>query len=223
MNIQGCNLRGCTLNAKILYNKVLGSVAPSLGATAAASWPPTGWISLQNASADNAFLTLNFLDFSDWTINSTSYGTFYVGSNSYITFGSGSTLFSSLSASNPALNKIMIGPADYSYQRVAYKNFIGATLVRFEGYNSAAGITPGSSNIIYEFMLMSPTRYFTGRSAFALRMGNAANTGSTLFGIYNTTTAYATTTLAQNTSYVFEADNNSGTAWTIYTGYNVTY
>ena len=75
MNIRGCNLQGCTFNAGVLYNKVLGSVAPSLGASAA-SWPPTGWISLQNASADDAFLTLNFLDFSDWTINSTSYSTF---------------------------------------------------------------------------------------------------------------------------------------------------
>lgn len=220
MNIQGCNLKGC--DALSAFGKVAGSVAPSLGDSAyAGSWPPTGWTSLQNASADDAYQTINFLDFSDWRLNSSNYATFYLGSNSYITFGTPSTAYSGLSASNPPYNKIMIGPSDWSYQRVAYKNFNSAILVRFEGYNSAGGITPGSSNILYEFMFIRPFRYSTRRSAFALWMGNAANTGSSLFGIYNTTTAYATTTLTQNTSYVFEADNDAGTTWTIYSGYNI--
>ena len=55
----------------------------------------------------------------------------------------------------------------------------------------------------------------------ALRVGNAANTGSALFGVYSTNAAYATATYTQNTSYVFEASNASGTAWTIYSGYYI--
>jgi hypothetical protein len=40
--------------------------------------------------------------------------------------------------------------------------------------------------------------------------------------VANATTAYATYTLSQNQSYVFEGNSN-GTSWTIYTGYNVNY
>ena len=57
-----------------------------------------------------------------WTVNynQNNYGTVYVGTNSYLTFGGGSTGKTSLSASNPALDKIMINAADNSCQRIYY-------------------------------------------------------------------------------------------------------
>jgi len=216
MNLQGCRITG--IDIKSAYSRQSGSVTPLLGASAfSGSWPPTGWTSLQNASVDDANVTVPF-NFSDWILNSQRYSSAFVGSNLYITFGSGATVFSGLSSSNPALNKLMIGSADYSYQRVAYKTFSDATIIRFEGYNTAGGVFPGNSNIIYECLFVSPFRYSTKRSVICLMMGNAANTGSTLFGIANTSTFYASGTLAQNVSYVFEATNDSGTAWTLNTG-----
>jgi hypothetical protein len=96
-----------------------GSLAPSLGAGAYAStWPPAGWTSLQNAHADDQFVTVPI---SSTTIMGTTRTNAYVGSNFYITFGSGSTNYLSLSTTNPALDKFMFNAADRSYQRVAYK------------------------------------------------------------------------------------------------------
>lgn len=95
-----------------------GSLAPSLGAGAYAStWPPVGWTSLQNANVDDNFVTVPI---SSTIIMGTSRTNAYVGSNAYITFGSGSTSFSSLSTTNPALDKFMFNAGDRSYQRVAY-------------------------------------------------------------------------------------------------------
>lgn len=89
------------------------------GNSAAASWPPTGWTSIQNVSADDAFLTqtlqYNIL------FNNVSRNTAYIGSNMYITFGAGSTVYSTLSSTNPPYDKIMMNSGDRSYQRVAYK------------------------------------------------------------------------------------------------------
>lgn len=216
MNLSGCRIAGADIKSS--YGRLSGSVTPLLGAAAfSGSWPPSGWTSLQNAHADDAFVTLPF-NFTNFVLNSTSYSSAFVGSNLYITFGSGSTVYSGISVSNPNLNKLMIAPADYSYQRVAYKTFPDATIVRFEGYNTAGGVAPGFSNIIYECLFINPLRYTTKRSVIALMMGNAANTGGTLFGIANTSAFYASGTMTQNTSYVFEATNDTGTAWTLNTG-----
>lgn len=215
MNFSGCRISG--VDMKSSYGRLSGSVTPTLGAASTSSWTPTGWTSLQNATADDSYVTVP-LNFSNFVINSTSYSTAYVGSNLYITFGSPATVYSGLSASNPALNKLMIGSADYSFQRVAYKYFPDATLIRFEGYNTAGGTTPGNSNIIYECLFINPLRYSTRRSVIALMMGNAANAGASLFGVANTSSFYATGTLTASTSYVFEATNDTGTAWTLNTG-----
>lgn len=93
------------------------SVAPSLGAGPAASWTPSGWTSLQNASADDAYVTVPI---TSTTIMGTLRSNAYVGSNAYITFGGGSTLYSGLSTTSPALDKFMFNAADRSYLRVAY-------------------------------------------------------------------------------------------------------
>ena len=94
-----------------------GSIAPSLGASSAGTWPPTNWTSLQNASVDDAFVSVTI---SPTTFFGTSRTTAYIGSNAYITFGAGSALYSGLSATVPAVDKFMFNAADRSYQRVAY-------------------------------------------------------------------------------------------------------
>lgn len=106
---------------------IYGSLAPSLGAGAYAStWPPPEWTSLWNnnnpgspiPNSDDGFVTVPI---SSTIIMGTARTNAYVGSNAYITFGSGSTNYSSLSTTNPALDKFMFNAGDRSYQRVAYK------------------------------------------------------------------------------------------------------
>jgi hypothetical protein len=94
-----------------------GSIAPSLGASSVGTWPPTNWTSLQNASVDDAFVSVTI---APTTFFGTSRTTAYIGSNAYITFGAGSDLYSGLSATVPAVDKFMFNAADRSYQRVAY-------------------------------------------------------------------------------------------------------
>ena len=111
-----------TVNSSNSY--ITGAVVPRQaldgGNAASATWPPTGWTSIQNASVDDGFLTqaLN----NNILFNNISQATAYIGSNMYITFGGGSSNYSGLSSTNPALDKIMMNSGDRSYQRVAYKN-----------------------------------------------------------------------------------------------------
>mmetsp|Transcript_20449 Transcript_20449/g.52472 ORF Transcript_20449/g.52472 Transcript_20449/m.52472 type:complete len:579 (-) Transcript_20449:384-2120(-) len=81
------------------------------------------------------------------------FSTACVGSNSYITFGSGSERYSSLSASNPAGPKIMIGAADNSIQRLYYTKRFDGIGIRFEGSASTSG-TVGYPNIVWEVAIM---------------------------------------------------------------------
>jgi hypothetical protein len=87
------------------------------------------------------------------TYNGTSYNSVFIGTNGYITFGGGSTEYSNLSASNPALQKIMISAADNSAQRIFYGSagsFPNRTYhVRWEGTNDFSG-TLGSPNMVWE-------------------------------------------------------------------------
>jgi hypothetical protein len=96
---------------------VAGNALPSLGTTSVASWPPAGYTSLQNGSVDDSFVTVTI---AATTIMGQSRTSAFIGSNAYITFGSGSSAFSSLSTTNPALDKFMFNAGDRSYQRVGY-------------------------------------------------------------------------------------------------------
>jgi hypothetical protein len=49
-----------------------------------------------------------------------NYTDVYIGTNMYTTFGGGSFIYSGISASSPALPKIMVGAADNSIQRIYY-------------------------------------------------------------------------------------------------------
>ena len=192
-----------------------GTKAPIFGA-GGGTYPPSGWTGLQNVSADDASLSVSF-PFT-WTIDSTGYTECFVGSNTYITFGSGSSVFSSLTASNPALNKIHLGAADNSYQRVStFSSGTNYTRIRYEGNASTSG-TVGSPGIVYECTFFNPS-LFGGRNVVEVLVGNHNRTTGQ-FGIANTSSYYASGTISANQSYVFEGDS-VGTNWTLYTAHNV--
>lgn len=104
-------------------------------------------------SNDDGYWILN-LPFSI-LFNGSSYSTIYVGTNSYVTFGGGSSTYSSISFSNPALNKILISARDNSCQRLYYgTEGISPNRTyrfRFEGTSSTGG-TLGSPNMVYEMI-----------------------------------------------------------------------
>jgi hypothetical protein len=201
-----------------VYSIVSGTKLPIYG-TGGGTYPPTGsWTGIQNASVDDSFLTIS-LPFTFY-IAGNGYTTTYMGSNTYITFSAGSTLFSGLSASNPALPKFMFGAADNSYQRVSRFAFgTDYQRIRYEGTAATVG-TVGSPNIVLEITLFNPS-VMGGSNVLELLVGNHSRLAG-VANVANTTTAYATYTLAQNQSYVF-VGNSNGTSWTIYTGYNVSY
>jgi hypothetical protein len=200
------------------YSIVSGTKLPLFGIGAGA-YPPTGsWTGIQNASVDDAFLTIA-LPFTFY-LAGTGYTTTYMGSNSYLTFSAGSAIFSGLSASVPALPKFMFGAADNSYQRVSRFAFgTDYQRIRYEGTAATSG-SVGSPNIVLEITLFNPN-VMGGKNVLELLVGNHSRlTG--VRNVANASTAYATYTLSQNQSYVFEG-NSDGTIWTIYTGYNVNY
>ena len=200
------------------YSIVAGTKLPIYG-TGGGTYPPTGsWTGIQNASVDDSFLTIN-LPFTFYIAGS-GYSTTYMGSNTYLTFSAGSSNFNSLGASNPALPKFMFGAADNSYQRVSRYAFgTDYQRIRYEGTASTGG-TVGSPNIVLEITLFNPS-LTGGNNVLELLVGNHSRTTGVRM-VANSTTQYATYTLTQNQSYVFEGNSN-GTSWTIYTGYNVNY
>lgn len=211
-----------TIVAKVpsSFNLVSGTVLPSLGNSGMAGpWPLVNWISLQNASVDDAFVAVP-LPFA-FQIAGTNYTTAYIGSNTYITFGAGSTVYSSLSATNPGLPKFFLGAADNSYQRVAY--YTGGTdyvRIRYEGNGSTSG-TVGSPGIVLEITFFNPAKT-PGSSLVQVSIG-VHNRTTGLFGVASTNAYYATLATGAwtaNQSYVF-LGNTTGTSWSIYGGYYV--
>lgn len=211
-----------TIVAKVpsSFNLVSNTVLPSLGNSGMAGpWPLVNWISLQDASVDDAFVTVP-LPFS-FPIAGSSYTSAFVGSNTYITFGSGSTVYSSLSATNPALPKFFLGAADNSYQRVAY--YTGGTdyvRIRYEGNGSTSG-TVGSPGIVLEITFFNPAK--TPGSLLVQVSIGVHNRTTGLFGVASSSAYYATLATGAwtaNQSYVF-LGNTTGTSWSIYGGYYV--
>jgi hypothetical protein len=192
-----------------------GSKLPVYG-TSGGSYPPPGWVGVQNASVDDGWLSI-FLPFTFY-IAGNGYTTTYISSNTYLTFGSGSALFSGLSASNPALPKFMFGAFDNSFQRVS--RFTSGTdyqRIRYEGTASTSG-TVGSPNIVLEITLFNPENY-GGLNVLELLTGDHNRTGGVSL-VANSSTAYATYTQSPFRSYVF-VGNSNGTSWKIYTDYYV--
>ena len=109
--------------------------------------------------------------------NGSSYNSVFIGTNSYITFSGGSTQYINLSASNPALQKIMINAADNSAQRIFYGSLGSAPNrtyhVRWEGTNNTSG-TLGSPNMVWEV-----TFYENAPSQIDIQIGVNARVNTT--------------------------------------------
>ena len=210
-----------------VYTLETGTKTPVLGAGAQSPFPASGWTSLISISGDdaNTNVTLPFT----WPYNANNYTSFFPNSNYYVTFGSGSTVFSALSASNPALNKIFFAGADNSWQRVS--TIVSGTdyrRLRWEGTASTSG-TPGSPNMVYELTFFNPS--LTGGNPWLeLLVGVQARGNSNpavISGLYSASAKLTGGDLGPsnrgvtaNQSYVM-VGNSTGTSWTVYTGYNV--
>ena len=190
----------------------IGTALPILGAGGAVH-PPVGWNVLQNATGDDTAILSYGWGF-NVIIDNTAHNYAWIGSNSYITFDGSDNDYSGLSESNPFLNKIFFGAGDNSYQRVYDQaevvEGISARRIRYEGTANASG-TLGSPNIVAEFTFFQP--FPDGRQLIELRVGSHNRT-SGLFMIASRTTAYASSTIAANSSWVF-IGNSSGTSWTM--------
>jgi hypothetical protein len=203
-----------TITISESYTVVSGTKAPVFGTNGASPHPPTGWTSQFNSNVDDSNLQIPTLPF-NFYINNTAFTAVYIGSNSYITFGSGSSEYSGLSASIPAIPKMMFGASDNSYQRIS--TFVSGTdyvRVRYEGNASTSG-TAGSPGIVAEITLFNPSK-FSGNNVIEMLVGVHNRTGG-VSNISNASTAYATYTISANQSYVF-VGNSTGTSWVVNTG-----
>jgi hypothetical protein len=130
-----------------LGQAVITSITPSLqNITSNAVTTPT------SGNNDDGFYTVAL----PWSIlyNGTSQSTVFVGTNTYITFGSGSAEYSSLSGSNPNLDKIFVSATDNSVQRI-YTATQGVSpnrlfVIRVQGTAGTSG-TLGSPNMEWEW------------------------------------------------------------------------
>lgn len=190
-----------------------GTKAPVYGA-GPGTYPPENWIGLRNQTEDDNFLTVSGFPFT-FRFANTGYTTVYVGSNSYLTYGAGSAIYASLSASNPAVNKIFIGSADNSYQRVSYYITTDYVRIRYEGNGATSG-SPGNPGIVYEATHFNPSKT-NGNNVVEILVGKHNRT-SGLFGAANTTRFMDSSTISANQSYVF-VGNDTGTAFTIHSGH----
>jgi hypothetical protein len=105
-----------------------------------------------SGNTDDGYFTVNI----PWNIlyNGSTYSQVFVGTNTYLTFGSGSTVYSGISASNPALNKICVSSNDNSIQRI-YTDTQGVSpnrlfVIRVQATNATSGIL-GSPNMQWEW------------------------------------------------------------------------
>lgn len=213
---------------RISLSNFMGSGAPFLYASGTrtpvygaggGTYPPSGWTGLQNSSVDDSFVNVP-LGFNFYMFG-TAYSTVFVGSNTYLTFGSGSTVYSGLSASNPALVKFHLGAADNSYQRVSYYNHPSNfyTIIRYEGNGSTSG-TVGSPGIVYEATLYNPFHTWSNQTLLEVRVGNHNRT-SGIFGVYTAAGSGIGTSISANQNYVFYGAE-LGNSWNILSGYYVT-
>ena len=187
-----------------------GTDAPLLGSAPATDF--TGWSRVVNANADDTNTSFSSWPFTFY-LAGTGYTACFPGSNGYATFGSSSTQYSSLSASNPALPKLMFGAADLSWQRLYTQTGSGYARFRWEGHSAASGATPGTSTRIVEVTFWQSDGVF---QLIEIRTGNFASPSSSQpFMVASASTAYASaTTLGANQSWVFRG-NADGTSWSL--------
>ena len=201
-------------SATTLYPQArISSGVPALLLGAAPATDFAGWSRVVNADADDANTSFGSWPFTFY-LAGTGYTACFPGSNGYATFGSGSTSFNNLSASVPALPKIMFGAADLSWQRLYTQTGSGYARFRWEGHSARTGATPGTSTRIVEVTFWQSDGVF---QLIEIRTGNFASPSSSQpFMVASASAAYASaTTLGANQSWVFRG-NADGTSWTLF-------
>ena len=188
-----------------------GVQAPLLGAGPTTDF--TGWSRVVNANANDANILFGSWPFTFY-LAGTGYTACYPGSNGYATFGSGSSIYTPISASSPALPKVMFGSGDRSWQRLYTQTGSGYARFRWEGASANGGATPVTSTRIVEVTFWELSG---GRQAIEVRTGDYSSPVSTQpFMVASASAAYASaTTLGANQSWVFEG-NADGTSWTLF-------
>jgi hypothetical protein len=188
-----------------------GVQAPRLGAGPTTDF--TGWSRVVNANADEANISFGSWPFTFY-LAGTGYAACFPDANGYATFGSGSSQWINLSASTPALPKLMFGAADLSWQRLYTQTGSGYARFRWEGHWTYFGATPGTSTRIVEVTFWQSDGL---SQLIEVRTGDFASPSSSQpFMVASASTAYASaTTLGANQSWVFEG-NASGTSWALF-------
>jgi hypothetical protein len=184
-----------------------GQVSPTTLAT------DYGWDLIYDGTADLLAQQINDLPF-EFTINGTAYSSLIVNSKSYITFGGSQNIFSGFSASVPQLNKIHLGPDDWSVQRIYTQAEASVYRIRWEG-NTSFSAPAGSSNRFVEIALFDVD--FNDVRYVEVRTGNISGSIAVPLMIASPSTALAQSTFAANQSWVFEG-NSDGTAWQVFAG-----
>jgi hypothetical protein len=152
-----------------------------------------------------------------FTVGTYTGNQWYMGSNTYVTGSAGSSLYSGLSAANPALNKFHLGSADNSWQRVWTVMGENFARFRYEGTASTSG-TPGSPNIVLEFTFFKPV----GLTQYAEVVYGVHSRASGQYGVANTTSwLVAAGTVPASTSVVFQS-LDGGSTWSHLTTSSIT-
>lgn len=179
----------------------------------ATSFSPLGQLGTQNTtpttgSVDDGFYVFN-LPFAV-NFNGTNYSTIYIGTNSYATFGGGSTVYSSLSAVNPALNKIVIDAADRSSNSVWFFSDASSFSIRYEGGCTTAPAT----TLVWELQ-----GSITDTSKLKLQIISVCGTG--VSGVATPTTLLAALTATPGNAYSIEPGLTSSSGGIFYASGNV--
>jgi len=190
---------------------VTGSRDPFLDTYPALDYP--NWVMLSYGNVDNGRVGLSAWPFTFY-LAGTGYTSCFIASNGYITFGAGSFISTGLSASVPALPKVMFGSDNLSYQTVYFRNESNYVAIRWEGCENSTGASPGLSTRVVEITFWKPG---ASTQLIEVRTGIFAGANSAQpFLVASASASYASaTTLGANQNWVFEG-NLTGTSWTLY-------
>ena len=168
------------------------------------------WSVVQNASVDDNFINIS-LPFTFY-LAGTGYTSTYLSSNTYFTFGGGSSQLSGFASNSPGFDKIFLGPADNSYQRIfTYTKGTEYKTIRYEGTGATSGVL-NSPTILFEATFFNPA-VLGGRNVIELLVGPHARSGG-LFSVGSSSVYYVSSGILANANYVLEGNSN-GTSWSI--------
>ncbi len=201
---------------------VEGSAAPSLGASPVAAlsaladyrvhfWAAgaTGW-----DDEESHDITLN-----DWlTLSATAYYKGMVATNSYLAVPETAAVTYAPSLTSPAAPKLLIAAGDYEARVLASQ--VGTNYTRVRAEYRPYGSSAATPSLVWEASVYAPLT--DGTQFIEVRIGSvvSADLANTALTLASESSAYASATIAANTSYVF-VGNAAGSVWLVNTGYHV--